>query len=338
MFRTVCYSISAAVLLILLASCPAPFEVLSEFGILYQIDPTSLFTKVQEESFIVGSISLPKDTLVRSTGDCDDLTVLYNTILQTVGIKTAFITVQGHISSAFNISVSTRGYKKIYPDRNMVLDVDGELWVLVEITMMGRSDFLKAWETGVAEYAEHEDNPSVRGFYKTTECQKIYRPVALRETDLGLQYGDSKGITRRFRDDLDRLTAIVLQPYRENSEKCNTADAWNSYGIQAAKLGNRDAAVSAFNKVLRLKPDSLNARLNLGSLYFLQGEYSRAAKLFEESYVQLSKKTHVREKIKVNVLINLSKTNYEIQKFSEARKYFKKAEEIPFCFLRIRYK
>ncbi len=304
------------------------FEALSEFGILYQIDPTSPFTTVQEKKFVVDSISLPRETLVRSTGDCDDLTVLYNTVLQTVGIETAFVTVPGHIFSAFNTGVRTRDYRKIYPDRSMVLDVDGELWIFVEITLIGKTDFLKAWKTGVAEYTEHENNPSVRGFYKTLECQKTYRPVALRETDLGLQYGDPGRITKRFVDDLDQLTAIVLQPYKENAEKKNSAGAWNSYGIMAAKLGNNEAAAYAFNKVVRLSPNSLAAKLNLGSLFFLQGKYGKAAKLFEESYTQLSERAHARRKTKVNVLINLSKTNFKMQKFTEARKYFNEAKEI----------
>ena len=304
------------------------FEALSEFGIMYQIDPTSPFTKVQEDTLIVDSISLPRETLVRSTGDCDDLTTLYNTILQTVGIETAFVTIPGHIFSAFNTGIPSREYKKLYPDRTMTLNVDGTLWILVEITLMGQSDFLTAWRTGTAEYTKYDTDPSVRGFYKTTESQKLYRPVALRETDLGLQYGSPEAISKRFKDDLSQLDNIILKPYRDEAEKKNTARAWNNYGIQSAKLGDSTSAAYAFNKVLNLKPGNLSAKLNLGSLYYLMEKYTDAEKMFKDSLTDLSKKNHTRKTVKLNVLINLSKTNFAMQHYPDARKYFDLAKNL----------
>ena len=304
------------------------FEALSEFGIMYQIDPTSPFTKVQEDTLIVDSISLPRETLVRSTGDCDDLTTLYNTILQTVGIETAFVTIPGHIFSAFNTGIPSREYKKLYPDRSMTLNVDGTLWVLVEITLIGRSDFLTAWRTGITEYSKYDSNPSVRGFNKTTESQKLYRPVALRETDLGLQYGSPEAISKRFKDDLSQLDNILLKPYRDEAEQKKSTRAWNTYGIQSAKLGSHEQATYAFNKVLNLKPDNLNAKLNLGSLYYLMEKYTDAEQMFKDSLNDLSRKNYTRASVKLNVLINLSKTNFAMQHYPDARKYFDLAKNL----------
>ncbi len=123
-------------------------SALTEIGVLYQVDPTSPFTAAQSNPLIVDSISLPRDTLKRATGDCDDLTVLYTSILETVGIETAFITVPGHIYAAFNTRVPSRSYKSVHPDRNMTLNINGELWIPVEITMIGNDDFLSAWRKG----------------------------------------------------------------------------------------------------------------------------------------------------------------------------------------------
>lgn len=124
------------------------YSALTEIGVLYQVDPTSPFTAAQSNPLIVDSISLPRDTLKRATGDCDDLTVLYTSILETVGIETAFITVPGHIYAAFNTRVPSRSYKSVHPDRNMTLNINGELWIPVEITMIGNDDFLSAWRKG----------------------------------------------------------------------------------------------------------------------------------------------------------------------------------------------
>ena len=128
------------------------FFALGELGILYQKDPTSPFEAAQENPLIVDAISLPRNTMTRATGDCDDLTVLFCSLMEAVGIETAFITIPGHIYAAFKTSTPSRSYKMLNPDRNMTLNIDGELWIPVEITLIGEADFLTAWRTGVEEY------------------------------------------------------------------------------------------------------------------------------------------------------------------------------------------
>ena len=111
------------------------YNALRELGLIYQVDPTSPFTQVQENTLLVDSISLPRDTLSRITGDCDDLTVLFCSLLETAGIETGFITVPGHIYLAVNTKEATRNYRNIHPNRDLSLNVDGELWIPVEITL-----------------------------------------------------------------------------------------------------------------------------------------------------------------------------------------------------------
>jgi len=145
------------------------FHALGEIGCLYQVDPTLPFTEVQENLMVVDSISLPRNTLKNITGDCDDLTVLYCSLLETVGINTAFITIPGHIYAAYNTKVAARDFGKIHPDRKMTISIDGELWVPVEITMIGKTGFLEAWRTGIEEWTRYDNEASVRAFYKTRD-------------------------------------------------------------------------------------------------------------------------------------------------------------------------
>ena len=300
------------------------FNALGELGILYQIDPTAPFTEVQGDTLVVDSISLPRETLKRLTGDCDDLTVLYCTMLESIGIDTALVTVPGHIFSAFNTKVPSAQYRMVNPDRSQLIEIDGNIWLPVEITMIGKHSFIEAWSKGMAEYSEWDSNPARRGFYKTREAQTLYRPVVLRETDLGLQYGDDEAVVSAFENDLEKLSESILKPVKSEAEAKNTAAAWNSYGIAAAKLGEGRIAESAFNKAVSLKSDFINAKLNLGSLYFIDEKYDRAL----EQYSKIEKDTEkkrVSDRTLFNLYLNISKALYALNNTEQAGAYYNKA-------------
>jgi hypothetical protein len=304
------------------------FNALAVQGILYQIDPISPFTEMQENKMIVDSISLPRETLVRLTGDCDDLTVLFNTILQSAGIETAFVTTPAHIYSAVNTKVASKDFAAVHPDRDMLVEIRGEIWVLVEITLIGKASFMEAWSTGIAEYKEHDNQPEQRGLYLTNESQQLFRPVALREVDLGLQYGDEETIVSRFENDLENLSRVFLQPAADDAQTENTAKSWNKYGIAAAKFGAMGEAVSGFERAVEIDPDYLHARLNLGSLYYLAEDYTDALTTFQEALESIEAMQRVRESLRFKVLLNMSRAHYALEQYDDAREYFAIAKTI----------
>ena len=303
------------------------FNALGELGILYQIDPTAPFTQMQGDAVVVDSISLPRETLKRLTGDCDDLTVLFCTMLESIGIDSALVTVPGHIFCAFNTDIPSADYKMVNPDRNMIIEIDGSIWVPVEITMIGKHSFSEAWSRGFAEFAEWDSSPDRRGLYKTCEAQRLFRPVVLRETDLGLQYGDDEVVVAAFRKDLDALSNAILKPARAEAESKNTGRSWNSYGVAAAKLGAYRTAESAFEKAVIAKPDYTNAKLNLGSLYFLQEKFSSALKIFRD-IEQSASNSKISNRVLFNLYMNISKTNYALENNNDAVTYYSKAMEL----------
>lgn len=303
------------------------FNALGELGILYQIDPTAPFTEMQGEAFVVDSISLPRETLKRLTGDCDDLSVLYCTMLESIGIDSALVTVPGHIFCAFNTGIASADYKMVSPDRSRIIEVDGSIWVPVEITMIGRSSFTEAWSKAIAEYAEWESQPERRGFYLTSGAQTIYRPVVLRETDLGLQYGDDDAVLALFDDDLASLARSILKPVREEAEQKDSPRAWNSYGVAAAKLGAYTTAESAFTRAIRTKSDYTNARLNLGSLYYLLEKYAPAISVYQ-GIERAAGEGRISKRTLFNLYLNMSKTSYALKKNTDAGTYYSKALEL----------
>jgi hypothetical protein len=298
------------------------FSALTEIGCLYQVDPTSPFSTAQENTMLVDSISLPRDTLKRATGDCDDLTVLFCSVLETVGIETAYITVPGHIYAAFNTKVPSREYRSVHPDSSMTLNVNGELWVPVEITMIGTDDFLSAWRRGIEQYLALEATPKRRNLCFTREAQKLYRPVGLRETDLGLQYGSSTAIVAGFKRDREKLVDGVLEDYQVSARDSGEKRDYNKLGIACARFGRYAQAEKAFNTALSLDRNYLNPRINLGNVAYLRQEYQDALRYYHGAEKVLLERKAQASSGYLNVLLNISKAYYELENYDRATHYY----------------
>jgi len=304
------------------------FHALSEIGIFYQVDPTLPFTEVQQNKMVVDSISLPRDTLKRITGDCDDLTVLYCSLLETVGIETGFITVPGHIYAVFNTKEEAVKHKKIHADREMTINFEGELWVPVEITMIGRNSFLEAWRKGAEEWNAYEDEPEKRGFYITRKAQELYRPVGLRETDLGLQYGDREDIIDGFNRDMDLLVRQIIDEYASVAEQRGKPNDWNKLGIVYAQLMRYRQADEAFSKALSLDPDYVSARINLANVLYLEKEYEGALTAFQQALSMVEQRQGKGASFRIKLLLNISRTYYQLSEYDLAKEYFARAEKV----------
>jgi tetratricopeptide (TPR) repeat protein len=300
---------------------------LKEIGCIYQIDPTSPFTRVQENPMLVDSISLPRSTLKNLTGDCDDLTVLYCALLETVGIESAYITVPGHIYAALNTKVPSRSYQRVHPEKNMTLNINGELWVPVEVTMIGTHDFLSAWRKGIEQFLALDSDPGKRIITFTAQAQDIYRPVGLRETDLGLQYGNQKRIVSSFNDSMERLVDNILDGYTQLAQDSNSKEGYNRLGIVCAQYRRYAQAQKAFNTALSLDRNYLSPQINLGNVFFMKQEYQNALRVYHGAEQVLDAGGKGDTSLYLAVLLNISRAYYELENYEKASEYYQKVAE-----------
>jgi tetratricopeptide (TPR) repeat protein len=326
--RTTCKDAEAKGYCGILQTAVQIFYALKEIGCIYQMDPTSPFEAAKSNPVIIDYVSLSRNTLKRRTGDCDDLTVLFCSMMETVGAESAFITVPGHIYAAFNTKMPPQSYKAVHPDEKMTLNLNGELWVPVEITMIGTSDFLSAWRTGIDEFKALDANPSKRNIYFTRKAQEIYRPVGLQETDLGLQYGDKSKIVKDFRKDMDKLVALVIDDFDKEAKASNTKGSYNKLGIACAQLGKYDKAVTAFNAALSLDRNYMSPKVNLSSVFFLQGEYQNALQILHAVEADLVQAKKTGSELYLKVLLDISKSYYELENYDKLAVYSGKLFEL----------
>ncbi len=300
------------------------FSALGEIGCLYQADSELPFTKVQGNPMAVDTVNLARETLKSGLGDCDDLTVLYCSMMEALAVDTGFITVPGHIYAALNTKVASRDWTKLHPERGMTVDVDGELWVPVEITLIGKTGFLEAWRKGVEEWAQYENTPEKRGFTVTKKARELYRPVGLKETDLGLQYGRKEAIVEGFRKDREKLMEQIVGQHVSAAQASGKKEDWNRAGISCAQFQQYAQAEQAFRKALSMDAEYVSPQTNLGNLLFLSQRYEEALAVYQGVQGKLEGKPQTGTAL-MRLLINISRTYYQIERYEEAKEYYGKA-------------
>ena len=144
------------------------FEELGRLGIQYQSDPNVPFYKDDRVQYAT-------ETLQLRSGDCDDLVVLYASLLQSLGIQTAFVRVQdpekslAHLYLMFDAGLAPEQAEVISSNekRYVVRDLQASgqyaggitrpeqnrVWIPVETTLVPQG-FDESWNTGALQYLE----------------------------------------------------------------------------------------------------------------------------------------------------------------------------------------
>jgi len=78
------------------------------------VDPKTPYVEYVKNKHVIDFLQFQRQTLEYKAGDCDDLSILYAALLESVSVDTAFITVPDHIYIAFALDVKPNDLKKNY--------------------------------------------------------------------------------------------------------------------------------------------------------------------------------------------------------------------------------
>jgi hypothetical protein len=188
----------------------ALFETLNVYGINYVIDPASSYIDLSENASALDSLNYPYQTLFYRGGDCDDLSILFCSLLEVLGIETAFITIPGHIYMAFDAGDSTGFFKA-----GELIEHGGRLWMPVEITI-SQEGFYAAYRTGLGEWnganqgegspGSEDSTGEVRVLYPMKDSWSLYQPVSVPGAADNLpEMPEDADIARRFETEIRKL-------------------------------------------------------------------------------------------------------------------------------------
>lgn len=124
---------------------------------------SKIITYVSDPSRSIDIVQYPEETLQLRAGDCDDLVVLYASMLGSVGIDFAIIDVkemrqnyESHVYILFDSGIEKKYAQNITENEKKYVVMKNKnrletLWIPVETTLV-RENFDKAWEVGAEQF------------------------------------------------------------------------------------------------------------------------------------------------------------------------------------------
>jgi tetratricopeptide (TPR) repeat protein len=308
------------------------FDALGAYKIRYQADQKTPFASVADDRTIFDTVQYPGELLEKpegidtKIGDCDDLTMVYASLLENLSIDTAFLEAndpgKGHIYLMFDSGLPPERAEDHFTSSAEYVQWQGRIWIPVETTMFGFT-FADAWRNGAAEYKRLKVRNLIDEVY-VQQWMQTFKPAvlppgraqlpALAEMDslLGrdLEFFDQRvdQIALGAATALDtpegaydagaaylrinHLEKALAMFDRVLAVEPDHADALNAKGVVLTHQGQYDQALEHYRRALNLE-DNNGVRMNIALTYYLKGERETADRLFQEvvaldnSYLEL---------------------------------------------------
>ena len=136
------------------------------------------------------------------------------------------------------------------------------------------------------------------------------------------QYGSKAAIVADFKRDREKLVDSVLEDYLTTARESGEKRHYNRLGVASAQFGRYSQAEKAFNTALSLDRNYLDPRINLGNVYYLRQEFQQALKYYHGAEDILLDGGRKNSSLYFTVLLNISKTYYELENYDKATEYY----------------
>jgi tetratricopeptide (TPR) repeat protein len=294
------------------------FEALKLYGLNYVIDPNSSYIELSENAAVVDYLQYPSQTLMYRGGDCDDLSILYCSLLESSGIATAFITIPGHIYMAFDLGMSEAEAREAFFDPGLLLFRDGRAWAAIEITMVNEG-FVKAWRVGAKQWIDNE-RAGTADFFPMRDNWARYKPSGLQDAAARFSLPDEAKAMAAFDSGIDRFIVRELEPIIASFEKRlaggRSPDILNEYGMAMARVGMLDPAWERF--VEAAKAGYAWAWNNLANVAFVRKDYTLAY-----SYYAWAESLLPGDPV---AQLGMARSSYELDDYAESARLYEALE------------
>ncbi|MGC8768243.1 hypothetical protein [Calditerrivibrio sp.] len=253
------------------------FEFLKTYGIKYQQDPNSPYSTISGNAETVDYVQYPTDTLKRKTGDCDDLVALLSSLFESLGIKTAFIDIPGHIFLMFDSGINASEIVNYGMKKEDFIDYNGRLYIPLETTLIN-ANFLDSWKQGLNLYRSNY-NKGLNIIF-TDKGWEIYKPPTFEQEKLNvsLPYNFASNFISSYIEIIKLRDSILLQNIKNSEYRPENT----LYRLFLNSL--LDDALHIVNLLVNAGYKSPQFFNDAGNILFYNKKYSEAVDYYKKAY------------------------------------------------------
>ena len=295
------------------------YTALKELPLVHAEDEETPFALLSADPALDDTLRFPLQVLEEKGGDSVELSILFSSLLESLGIETSFIHYTDKMVCAFKPALQI--------DENSLLLANGEVkdhngmyWVAVDVTDLSKG-FSEAVKTAKSEWDLAESAGGVtfhplregRERYGRGTVPKLPAPkIAVAEELAELYKAEEKTYVQEG-------IAPQVASLKEKITSTKDIRVRNSLGILLARYGELQKASIELSRAT-MQQDYVPALINLGHIYYIQEDYVRAQPFYERAYDQAP--------FDPRVILALAKVNYRLENFGNARRNHEKLESI----------
>ena len=297
-------------------------EALGLYGINYEIDPQSAYDQLSQSPEQIDYLQFPRQTMEYGAGDCDDLSILYAAMLESIGVETAFITIPGHIYMAFSTDLSPTDAAKQLLDRRDLIVREDRVWIPLEVTERD-GDFLKAWQVGAQQWRQYSPEDQA-DFYPVREAWQLYEPVESPGIEIQLETPAERDVVGSYEKSKDAFMAQIVFPKIQDLEQrvsWTRADVprLNRLGILYAQFGDPDKAAEIFERILKFG-EYTPALINLGNVAYMREDWLKALDFYERA--------QRRQPQDSTVMLNIARTHHAMENYGMVKRLYQDIQKM----------
>ncbi|MEA3307032.1 MAG: hypothetical protein U9Q34_04535 [Elusimicrobiota bacterium] len=293
------------------------WEALGDYGISYLQDPVNPYSDIKSsENQALDTVQFPRNTLMMRSGDCDDLTALYASLLEASGVHAALLDYPSHIALMFDTEKANAEETGIPAE--YLIKYKKTYWVGLETTLTGK-DFFDAIKHQAVMFRDNKKDVKVIDVRK---AWSLFEPVSLPESDKDFSDRERKKLDKKIVKALESLTMVRYNYLKKQYKtilrsKPNDRETLINFSILNAKYGEYKDARKHLEKLLDKNAYDATVLNNMGNIEFLEGKYAKA----KEYYFKAAK----ADGYDANIWLNLARVSVKLGKKDDVKTFAKKA-------------
>ncbi|MBO7582958.1 MAG: tetratricopeptide repeat protein [Treponema sp.] len=232
-------------------------------------------------------IQYPYQTLSYRSGDKDDIAILFMSMLESVGIGSAFIPLEDDFIVAINLGEANSNLLGMFNGTERILIVDDEVWLPISMKSISEG-YMNSWLKGAEKVNKAIDDEEDLSFVVLADAWKAYPPSGFSSDEVTtkmplestLTSTVEKVLTQYINQEFGPQIADVQERIKKQGA---SASLYNQLGLLYVRSGQYSKAISVYE--VSAKMGNVAAMNNLGNIYSLQKQYLAAKKWYENALV-----------------------------------------------------